>query len=175
MMTSDFHSPNQYDSNKSFQNTYFPATTAKHSGFITKVGLTPRATVSIPSSQPENNDATSMDLVSIIHGNNEELASILRILKSTFPDLLNEALLMVEDERSRRIQLEAQLDVVKEQWKADIARQNEIITQKTDIISRMSRRSIDTLGDRSTTDLLRQLQEAQAEIENLRDVIRTIK
>jgi hypothetical protein len=146
----------------------------KASGYITKVGYTPRGvgTTSTPPDFQEIGDE-NVDYVNLVHSNNHELSSILHLLKTSFPDMLNEALLLVEEERSRRIQLEAELEVVRVKWKGETARQNEIISQKTEIISRMSRANgEDPIG---LIDLQKQLAEAHAEIQELREVIREIK
>jgi hypothetical protein len=165
----------QYGSPNAYNAVNVLAHANRPSGYIAKVGFTSigAGTTSTPPDGQTDMDDNMDDFVNMIYSNNQELTTILRLLKTSFPELLNEALLVVEEERSRRIQLEAELEVVREKWKEDIARQNEIISQKTDVISRMSRANRDeTIG---SIDLQRQLAEAHAEIQELRAVIRTIK
>ncbi len=165
----------QYGSPKAFKNARVLGQMNKPSGFIAKVGLTPRG-VGTTSTPPDYSSASAdenIDFVNLVYSNNQELSTILNLLKTSFPELLNEALLLVEEERSRRIQLESELEIVREKWKADVARQNEIISQKTEIISRMSRANgEDPIG---LIDLQKQLAEAHSEINELREVIRAIK
>ena len=116
------------------------------------------------------------DAAEVILDNNRELALILKTLKSTFPAALNELLLVSEEERSSREELQADLDLTRLKWKSEVATLQELLADKTSNMSYFSSMHSargGALSEEST--LRRRLGEAEAEIRQLREVITNSK
>ena len=103
----------------------------------------------------------------LIRQHNNELEGILMLLKSNFCENINQLLLLVEEERSLREELQAELDATKLRWKSDIQRTSE---SKTSV----AQRQITTCESPTEAELLlmNRVAELEAECETLRAVIR---
>lgn len=108
----------------------------------------------------------------IIHDNNLELAYIRDILYKSVPDALNETLLLVVEERSRRERIEAELQAVRERWQYDVSELRKIIEAKSQTISHLIRLNA---GVPNVVDSSPDLEVALAEIERLRTIIRQMR
>ena len=146
--------------------------TPRDSGYIRR--LTER---SVPTHSGVHTPAigASIDIdesqLGILRENNQELAYIRDILCQSVPDALNETLLLVIEERSRRERIEAELQAVRDQWKEDVSELRKIIEAKSDTINHLIRLNATDQRNESFS----QLEAALSEIERLRTIIQTIR
>jgi len=145
---------------------------AKDSGYIRRLSdrnapihsgvVTPAIEASIDVGEPH---------IGILRENNQELLYIRNILSKSIPDALNETLLLVVEERSRRERIEAELEAVREKWRQDVSEFRKIIDAKSQTIHHLIRLNSTV----SNSDSDSQLQAALSEIDRLHTLIRTIR
>ena len=110
------------------------------------------------------------DHATILCENNEDLRYISNLLSSSIPEMLNEALILVIEERSRREKLECEVEAVRERWKADVAEMRSIIASKSRTI-----RHLLNLHAAAENGNDAQLNAALSEIQQLHTIINTIR
>lgn len=107
-----------------------------------------------------------------LRNSNIQLSSILRILKSDLPHSLNELVLVAEEERILREDLQAEIDVIRMKWRSEVSRLHELYSSK-DVGSEND--ALNPAGTTETRHLRRKLAEAEAEIDQLKQIIRTFQ
>jgi hypothetical protein len=111
------------------------------------------------------------DHLSMIRGNNQELAYINSLLCDSVPGMLNDALLLAVEERAKRERVEAELELVRERWRRDVSELRDVIAAKTKTISHLIR--LNTIPSDTNSDA--QLQAALSDIEQLHTIIKSIR
>ena len=107
---------------------------------------------------------TSQETTDRVSINNLELSHILRTMQFTLPQGLRDLIIMAEEERIQREELQAELEAYKRKWKSELGR-------LYDLYSCTSAES----GSNESWILRRKLAEANAEIEQLKHVIRSFQ
>ena len=105
-----------------------------------------------------------------------ELREVSNTLRSVFPKGLDELLLMAEEERALREELQAELQFTRLKWKTEVRKLHEILAYKSESISVLS----ESEGNRQSglveiSNLEKRLHEAEAERDQLRSVIKGFK
>ena len=107
-----------------------------------------------------------------IRYNNSQLSHILHILQSSLPQSLNELILVAEEERIHREELQAEIEVLRIKQRSQLSKFQEISSYDS---MRSENGCASPLNIPEIAHLRRKLAEAEAEIEQLKHIIRTFQ
>lgn len=107
---------------------------------------------------------------------NGDLSQVLQMLRTIFPKVVGELLLLSEEERVLREELQAELQAIHLKWRTEVCKLHEILAEKAETIRVLSESERSRLSQSTEIDdLERRVHEAEAERDQLRLVIKSLK
>jgi hypothetical protein len=98
------------------------------------------------------------------------------MLRTIFPKVVGELLLLSEEERVLREELQAELQAIHLKWRTEVCKLHEILAEKAETIRVLSESERSRLSQSTEIDdLERRVHEAEAERDQLRLVIKSLK